>query len=83
MNDADYAVFQEMFVTDGWKQLKEDLENMAHVYNDVQTTNALESLYERRGKLEIIAMLLNLEETAELNRNLEGSNLEWWADDNR
>jgi hypothetical protein len=48
MNDADYAVFQEMFVTDGWKQLKEDLENMAHVYNDVQTTNSLESLYERR-----------------------------------
>ena len=83
MDDADYAVFQEMFVTDGWKQLKEDLENMAHVYNDVQTTNSLESLYERRGKLEIIAMLLNLEETAELNRNLEGSNLEWWADDNR
>ena len=56
---------------------------MAHVYNDVQTTNSLESLYERRGKLEIIAMLLNLEETTELNRNLEGSNLEWWADDNR
>ena len=83
MDDTDYAVFQEMFVTDGWKQLKEDLVNMAHVYNDVQTTNSLESLYERRGKLEIIAMLLNLEETAELNRSIEGSNLSWWTDDNR
>jgi len=83
MDDTDYAVFQEMFVTDGWKQLKEDLVNMAHVYNDVQTTNSLESLYERKGKLEIIAMLLNLEETTELNRNIEGSNLSWWTDDNR
>lgn len=83
MDDTDYAIFQEMFVTDGWKQLKEDLVNMAHVYNDVQTTNSLESLYERRGKLEIIAMLLNLEETAELNRSIEGSNLSWWTDDNR
>lgn len=82
MDDSEYAVFQEMFITDGWKQLKEDLINMVNVYNDVQTTNSLESLYERKGKLEIIAMLLNLEDTTELNRNIEGSNLEWWADDN-
>jgi len=26
---------------------------------------------------------LNLEETTELNRNIEGSNLSWWTDDNR
>jgi len=25
---------------------------------------------------------LNLEETTELNRNIEGSNLSWWTDDN-
>jgi len=80
MEENDYEVFQEMFLTEGWKKVIEDLEELRKINNDVQSTHTLEMLYKNKGKLEIIDILLSLETTAEMAKTEQGSNLNWWSD---
>lgn len=56
-----YRNFREVFRSDGWKQLMEDLKNNAVIINSVEVTKDLEDLCFRKGQLSIIANLLNLE----------------------
>ena len=54
--------FEEMFRTDGWKNLLEDLRNNGLQINNLEACKDLKDLHFRKGQLSIISSLLNLEE---------------------
>ena len=62
-----------MFRTDGWKVLMEELRNNALQINSVEATKDNEDLNFRKGQLNILAFVLNMESTVEHYMN-EGSN---------
>ena len=61
-----YRNIRNMFGTDGWKQLLEDLKANAMVINSVEAAKDNEDLHFRKGQLSIIANLLNLEAQIDL-----------------
>ena len=75
-SDRDSA-YVEMFSTEGWKYLIKDCTAEAKLKESVENVKNMEDLYITKGKLKIIALLLNLEATTEHNRENEGSKLEW------
>lgn len=75
-SDRDSA-YAEMFSTEGWKYLMEYLTQQATRADSIENIDSMEELHLNRGKLKIIALLLNLEATTEHNRENEGSKLEW------
>jgi len=56
-----YRNMRDMFRSEGWKQLLEDLNSNAVLINSVELTKDVEDLHFRKGQLLIIANLLNLE----------------------
>lgn len=54
--------FEEMFRTEGWKNLLEDLRNNGFQINNLDACKDLKDLHFRKGQLSIITSLLNLEE---------------------
>ena len=62
-----------MFRTDGWKLLMDELRNNALQINSVEATKDNEELNFRKGQLNILAFVLNMESTVEHYMN-EGSN---------
>ena len=56
-----YPNMRDMFRSEGWKQLLEDLNSNAVLINSVELTKDVEDLHFRKGQLLIIANLLNLE----------------------
>lgn len=62
-----------MFRTEGWKVLMEELKNNALQINSVEVTKDNDDLNFRKGQLNILAFLLNMESTVEHYMN-EGSN---------
>ena len=62
-----------MFRTDGWKVLMDELRNNALQINSVEATKDNEQLNFRKGQLNILAFVLNMESTVEHYMN-EGSN---------
>ena len=75
-SDRDSA-YAEMFSTQGWKYLMDYLTQQASRADSIENIDSMEELHLNRGKLKIIALLLNLEATTEHNRENEGSKLEW------
>ena len=61
-----------MFRTDGWKVLMDELRNNALQINSVEATKDNEELNFRKGQLNILAFVLNMESTVE--HYIEGSN---------
>ena len=60
-NQAYYDKYFSLFMTDGWKQLMEDFgSNVANI-NSVEATKDSEDLQFRKGQLNVLAHLLNLE----------------------
>jgi hypothetical protein len=59
--EAYYNTYRDLFVTDGWKQLVNDLVQNARVINSVENTKDNEDLYFRKGQLAILAHIINLE----------------------
>lgn len=57
-----YNNFFEMFRTEGWQQLLEEVENNIEQTNNLETTKDLEDLYFRRGQLAVFKSLTNLEQ---------------------
>lgn len=62
-----------MFRTDGWKVLMDELRNNALQINSVEATKDNEELNFRKGQLNILAFVLNMESTVEHYMS-EGSN---------
>ena len=56
-----YDKYFSLFMTDGWKQLMEDFgSNVANI-NSVEATKDSEDLQFRKGQLNVLGHLLNLE----------------------
>jgi len=62
-----YNKYFDLFTTDGWKQLIEDLKQNALAINSVESTKDANDLYLRKGQLNVLAYLLNLESTVNTN----------------
>ena len=56
-----YNTYFDLFRTDGWKQLIEELTNNAAVINSVEATKDSDDLYLRKGQLNVLAHIINLE----------------------
>lgn len=62
-----YNKYFDLFTTDGWKQLIEDLRQNALAINSVEATKDANDLYLRKGQLNVLAYLLNFESTVNTN----------------
>ncbi len=62
-----YNKYFDLFRTDGWKQLIEELEQNALVINSVEATKDANDLYMRKGQINVLAYILNLESTTNAN----------------
>jgi hypothetical protein len=57
-----YNNYFDLFRNPGWKQLIDDLKNNASVINNVEALKDEADMYFRKGQLQILASLLNLED---------------------
>lgn len=55
----------EMFTSDGWKSLIEDLEQMKAATDHIGGVNNMESLFLKKGELSIISWVLGLQAMSE------------------
>jgi len=62
-----YDNYFTLFSTDGWKQLIEELKQNALVINSVEATKDTNDLYMRKGQINVLAYILNLESTTNTN----------------
>jgi hypothetical protein len=62
-----YNKYFDLFRTDGWKQLIEELQQNALVINSVEATKDKYDLYARKGQLNVLAYILNFETTTNTN----------------
>lgn len=62
-----YDNYFNLFSTDGWKQLTEELNQNALVINSVESTKDANDLYMRKGQINVLAYILNLESTINSN----------------
>ena len=56
-----YNNFFEMFRTEGWKQLLEEVENNVEQTNNLEITKDEQDLYFRKGQLVVMNNIINLE----------------------
>ena len=57
-----YRAYRDMFMSDGWKQLQEDLMSNANIINSVEACKDGNDLYFRKGQLAIVGNIVNLEQ---------------------
>ena len=62
-----YDNYFTLFSTDGWKQLIEELKQNALVINSVEAAKNANDLYMRKGQINVLAYILNLESTTNAN----------------
>ena len=67
-----YDNYFSLFLTDGWKQLVQDFNTNAVQINSVEATKDSDDLYFRKGQLNVLAHLLNMETI--VNTNYEEAN---------
>jgi hypothetical protein len=60
-----FNVYFDLFNTEGWKQLTEEFRNNGNVINSVESTKDVNDMYFRKGQLNVIAHLVNLEGSVE------------------
>ena len=64
-----YNKYFDLFRSEGWKQLIEERQQNALVINSVEATKDENDLYVRKGQLNVLAYILNFENTT--NNNYE------------
>ena len=67
-----YDAYFSLFITDGWKQLMQEFTNNALSINSIEAAKDANDMNFRKGQLNIIAHLLNLETI--VNTNYEEAN---------
>jgi len=55
----------EMFSSEGWKYLMEDLEKLKQQVENIRTVEDAQTLHYRRGQLDILDLMLNRKKTCE------------------
>ena len=56
----------ELFSSEGWDLFTEELTSMAESLEKIQTIDDEKTLYLRRGQVDMLNMVINLEETTKL-----------------
>ena len=72
-----YNSLQDIFVMEGWKELMKELSANALNINTVEATRNNDDLNFRKGQLNILAFILNLESTVD-HLQKEGSDESIW-----
>jgi hypothetical protein len=62
-----YDTYFSLFATSGWQQLMQDFGNNAVQINSVEATKDNDDLYFRKGQLNVLAHLFNLQTIMETN----------------
>ena len=62
-DEAYYNSYFDLFRTDGWKQLTEELTQNAATINNVAVIKDAEDLFFRQGQLEVLVYLLQFEDS--------------------
>ena len=71
-----YRSFEEMFRSDGWKNLMEDIKGSADNVNSVEVCKDDKDLYFRKGQLVVMANMLNLEAQIETAKEQQQDEVE-------
>ncbi len=74
-----YRSFEEMFRSDGWVNLMQDIKGSAEQVNSLEACKDDKDLYFRKGQLVVMANMLNLEaqiETAKQQQDEEEEEVE-------
>jgi len=56
----------EMFESEGWLDLKEELQNIEDRVKDISTIEDEKALYHAKGQLQVLGLLLSLEQAAKI-----------------
>ncbi len=62
-----YDQYFSLFLTDGWKQLIQDFSNNALQINSLEAVKDSNDMYFRKGQLNVLAHLINLETIVSTN----------------
>ena len=62
-----YDAYFSLFITDGWKQLVEEFTSNAIQINSVEATKDADDMFFRKGQLNVLAHLLNMETIVKTN----------------
>lgn len=65
-NEQFYRDRSDMFESEGWKDLKEELQNIENSVKDISTIENEKDLYHAKGQLQILGLLLSLEQAAKI-----------------
>ena len=71
-----YRSFEEMFRSDGWKNLMKDIKGSADNVNSVEACKDDKDLYFRKGQLVVMANMLNLEAQIETAKEQQQDEVE-------
>lgn len=63
-----FRQMNELFRTDGWQTLIKDLSSNIPLINSVESAKDEKDLYFRKGQLNIMGTILNLEETTRIGQ---------------
>ena len=62
-----YDAYFSLFITDGWKQLVQEFTDNAVQINSIEAAKDANDMYFRKGQLNVLAHLLNLETIVKTN----------------
>ena len=62
-----YDNYFSLFLTGGWKQLMQDFNNNAVQINSIEAAKDANDMYFRKGQLNVLAHLLNMENIVSTN----------------
>ena len=62
-----YDNYFSLFLTDGWKQLMQDFGNNALSINSIEAAKDADDMFFRKGQLNVLAHLLNMETIVRTN----------------
>ncbi len=62
-----YDNYFSLFMTDGWKQLTSEFTNNANNINSIESTKDANDMYFRKGQLNVLAHLINMETIVSTN----------------
>lgn len=70
-----YEAAFTMFSSKGWKDLLEDLNKLRDTYNDISQVQDVNTLYLRKGQLDILDLILQRKQSCEaIYKDLEENN---------
>jgi len=72
-NPEYFNAMDDLFACDGWRLLIGELEENAHNINSVEATKDVNDLFFRKGQLNSLSFILNLESTIDHSKK-ESSN---------